>query len=302
MTGLFPDADPPRSRKPPGRIWRGADPPPGPMHVCFSGGRTSAFMLFRLIGHFGGRLPPDCRVVFANTGLEFPETLDFVRDVGGHWDVAIDWVEFSADAPRFRVVDHATASRNGEPFAQLIRKKRRLPSPTMRFCTEELKVQAATRFLKSLGWETWTQTLGIRADEAGRVRPPKWGRWTNWFPLVEGGVDRFAVADFWAGQNFDLKAPNRGGKNWKGNCDGCFLKPESSIARLIRDHPERAKWWEDREAEISKVRGRESTFSNRGASRRELREFVERQPDWIWQLDDGEGLFCQADGGECMGG
>ena len=171
----------------PERIWRGDEPPPGPAHVCFSGGRTSAYMLFRLLQAHGGTLPPDWRVVFANTGLEMPPTLDFVREVGDRWDVPIDWIEYVPAKPLFRVVDYESASRKGEPFEQLIDKKGRLPSPRSRFCTEELKVLSTKRFLVSEGWARWTQILGIRADEPKRVRPARDRRWITWHPLARGG-------------------------------------------------------------------------------------------------------------------
>ena len=53
-----------------------------PAAISFSGGRTSAYMLWRVLQAHGGTLPDHIKVVFANTGKEMPETLDFVRDCG----------------------------------------------------------------------------------------------------------------------------------------------------------------------------------------------------------------------------
>ena len=88
----------------------------GPTVVSFSGGRTSAYLLRRLLDWYGGRLPADCHVVFANTGKENEATLRFVRDCCVNWKVPIVWVEYLPDGDGWRQVTFETASRNGEPF------------------------------------------------------------------------------------------------------------------------------------------------------------------------------------------
>ena len=67
-----------------------------PTCISFSGGRTSAYMLWRVLQSNGG-LPPEAVVAFANTGKEDEATLRFVRDCGEHWDVPIIWVEYRND-------------------------------------------------------------------------------------------------------------------------------------------------------------------------------------------------------------
>lgn len=51
----------------------------GPAVVNVSGGRTSAYMLRRVLDACGGRLPADVFAVFCNTGDEREETLRFVE-------------------------------------------------------------------------------------------------------------------------------------------------------------------------------------------------------------------------------
>ena len=58
---------------------------PGRALVSFSGGRTSAYMLWRILHAHGGALPPDFVVAFANTGREREETLRFVHECGARW-------------------------------------------------------------------------------------------------------------------------------------------------------------------------------------------------------------------------
>ena len=49
----------------------------GPGVISFSGGRTSGMMLWMTIQAYGGTLPADVVVCFANTGKEEEATLEF---------------------------------------------------------------------------------------------------------------------------------------------------------------------------------------------------------------------------------
>lgn len=222
----------------------------GPAVISFSGGRTSAYMLWRILQAHGGTLPDDVVVCFANTGREMPATLDFVRDCGAHWNVPIVWLEYrwKPGAHSFDVVSHNSASRNGEPFEMMLARKSMLPNPVARFCTAELKVRTMTRFIRAdLGWERWISVVGLRADEMTRVdraTKHKPERWQVVCPLAPAGVDVMTVLRFWRKQPFDLRLAG----SWEGNCDGCFLKSRGSISRMMADHPDRMAWWEKMEA------------------------------------------------------
>jgi len=262
--------------------------PAGKVLISFSGGRTSGFMLHKILEANNG-LPDRAKVVFANTGREMPETLDFVRDCSAQWDVPITWLEYRKDKPKFETVSHNSASRSGEPFEQCIESKgsnRFLPNQAMRFCTQEMKVLTIKRYLVSLGWRNWANTVGIRADEAHRIKPSKDKRWENWFPLADALATVKTVNDFWAANSFDLRV-----MKGAGNCDGCFLKSEATLAALWREHPERMNWWVDQE---TRTKGK----FHKARSYAELGSFVSRQGDWIF---DDEAYLCQADGGECTG-
>lgn len=273
--------------------------PEGNVQIAFSGGRTSAYMLHQILEANGG-LPYRAEVTFQNTGREMPQTLDFVNEVGSRFGVNIVWLEYRANAPFFERVSHNQAARNGEPFEALIEKRRFLPNQNSRFCTTELKIRTAKRYLRSLGWDHWTNCIGIRADEPGRIRPEgvkDKERWTVWQPLAHAGVGKHHIAAFWRSQPFDLRLPNVRGNCWLGNCDGCFLKSEANVAAFTREFPERSAWWEDMEAKVSATaKGKAAQWSKR-YSRRELREFMDRQGDWALSTD---GALCQANDGECM--
>ena len=65
----------------------------GPTCISFSGGRTSAYMLWRVLQSNGG-LPDEAKVIFCNTGKEEEATLRFVQDCSEHWGVPINWLEY----------------------------------------------------------------------------------------------------------------------------------------------------------------------------------------------------------------
>lgn len=264
----------------------GASPyllPEGNVQIAFSGGRTSAYMLHEILDA-NGTLPERAKVIFTNTGRERAETLDFVAECGSRWHVPIVWLEYAYDnGPRSVPVDRSSASLDAAPFEALLARKRYLPNQQSRFCTEELKVRTAKRWLVMQGWRSWTKAAGIRADEPHRHDPKPQPRETIWHPLVAARVSKSDVIDFWRAQPFDLKAKS-------SNCRKCFLKSEANIAAEIRDDPEDD--WPDRmEARYG------GTFSKR-YSHAEMRQFVERQGDWVLS---NEAYLCQRDEGECFG-
>lgn len=222
----------------------------GPAVISFSGGRTSAMMLRLILDAHDGKLPDDVHVLFANTGKEMPETLDFVRECEVRWDVPITWLEYvDHDEPqqRWREVAYETASRNGEPFEALIARKQYLPNPVTRFCTAELKIRVMKLYAQQvLGFDDWEVVIGFRADEQRRVAKlslPNKEPFTRSAPLARMGITKGEVGEFWRAQPFDLRLPNMNGTTMHGNCDLCFLKGTSQIFSLIREAPQRAVWW-----------------------------------------------------------
>jgi len=119
--------------------------------IQFSGGRTSAYMTHRLITE----QPGEYLVLFQNTGKEMPQTLDFIHECDQRWGLGIVWLEYRY-GNNFEVVDYETASRDGRPFAELIaHKKHFLPNRMTRYCTDQLKIQTARRYLQSIGVTEW---------------------------------------------------------------------------------------------------------------------------------------------------
>lgn len=269
-----------------------------PTCISFSGGRTSAYMLWRVLQSNGG-LPAEAVVCFANTGKEEEATLRFVQDCSERWGVPITWLEYQQDEPRFKVVDFNSAARHGEPFSQIIEKRNFLPNPVARFCTVELKIQPELRYLKSLGWTDWDNMVGIRADEPRRVSKikanPSGGKSgpDRIMPLAEAGVRKEDVGAFWSSQPFDLGLPNIGGVTYHGNCDLCFLKGASQLLSLIAEKPERAVWWAEMESSITNAKIKDGgRFRSDRPSYAQMLQFSQQQRDMFDPNEEAIACFC----------
>lgn len=269
-----------------------------PTAISFSGGRTSAYMLWRVLQSNNG-LPDEAIVCFANTGKEDEATLEFVRDCEKNWNVPIHWLEFRDAEPKWEQVNFETASRNGEPFEALIKKRKFLPNPVARFCTVELKIRTMERYLKHMGFEEWISMLGIRADEPRRLAKihiqDNGKHETKTAPLGQAGISAKDVGLFWKNNTFDLKLPNFNGKTFHGNCDLCFLKGYPQTLSLIQEKPERAIWWAKMEtlAQSSGMAdGAGARFRKDRPGYADMMKFAQKQGDMFGSDEESIACFC----------
>lgn len=277
----------------------------GPALISFSGGRTSAYMLFMILQAWDGKLPADVYVVFANTGKEREETLRFVFECAVRWGVRVIWLE-RLPGGGFTEVGYNSASRSGEPFAQLIREKSYTPNAVTRFCTVELKIRVMRDFAVAVGFERWNNVIGLRYDEGLRVmkalarNDEGKERFKAITPLAKArATKRGHVMPFWLGegivrvpdsippwdqlpQGFDL-----GLQDYEGNCDLCFLKSVRKLERIMRNRPGSENWWVEQEIA---VKGRFVTEY----SYADIRNYVDKSPELFGDDDyDAEcGFTC----------
>lgn len=268
-----------------------------PTCISFSGGRTSAYMLWRVLQSNGG-LPDDSVVCFANTGKEEEATLRFVQRCSDEWGVQIVWLEYiphEETRQRFRVVNFETASRNGEPLEAVIRAKQYLPNPVTRFCTVEAKIRTMANYLLSIGMaESQAEgercsMVGIRADEERRAAKiaDKWR-----IPLYLAGVDVHEVGEFWSRQPFNLELQTYNGRTLAGNCDLCFLKPANQVFTLIQEKPERAIWWAKMEALALASKPSGAVFRSDRPSYQQMLDYSKQQASLFDPQEDSIGCFC----------
>ena len=271
-----------------------------PTCISFSGGRTSAYMLYQVLQAHDGKLPDEAIVCFANTGKEEEATLKFVNDCSVNWNVKIHWIEYQEhEKPeyRYKEVTYETAARNGEPFEAIIRKRQYLPNPVTRFCTSELKIRTMACFLKKSGLfdecskselenASW---IGLRYDEARRAAKVADKRR---IPLFTAKVSVQDVGNFWAKQSFNLELPTYNGRTLAGNCDLCFLKPANQIATLIAERPERAIWWANMEALALASKPSGATFRKDRPGYASMMQFTKDQISLIDPDEEGIACFC----------
>lgn len=225
--------------------------------ISFSGGRTSAYMLWWLMNRWNERHDYDIVVVFANTGKEASETLLFVHQCSINWNIPIVWVEaVPVESKRkkwwgvsHKVVDYFTASRgkkliNGKfemtPFEAII-SKLGIPSTNAPFCSDQLKKKAINSYLRSIGWKRGVyKAIGIRTDELDRINE-NYKKFRIFYPLAFlKPTTKKQIRGWWKRQSFDLQVHED-----SGNCDDCWKKDLPRLVRNAKRIPESFDWWEN---------------------------------------------------------
>lgn len=219
--------------------------------LSFSGGRTSGMMVWWCLNNLQDEY--EMIVVFANTGKEAEGTLEFVEECSRRFGVEIYWVEakfrdengvmFSNKgwSVSHKVVDFDTASRNGEPFEELI-SCLGIPSTNAPFCSDQLKRKAIESFMKEIGWDDYYKAIGIRYDEVDRVNP-NWKKLQIIYPFVSLVPTTKKMVDLWWNkQDFKLNIPVG-----LGNCDNCWKKSLPMLVKNAKRNPSTFYWWKKME-------------------------------------------------------
>lgn len=206
--------------------------------ISFSGGETSAYMTWWIMQNWRARYD-DILVVFANTGQENEQTLEFIKRCDDHFGFGTVWIEAvqyhgARKSAGFRVVTFETASRDGAPFEDAIRKYG-IPNSRAKDCTRNLKQRPIEAFARAQGWETGSYDLaiGIRADEIDRMSPYQQQRRIV-YPLISGQpMTKPKINTWWAAQPFRLAL-----KGYQGNCKWCWKKSFRKHFTIISETPE----------------------------------------------------------------
>ncbi len=200
--------------------------------VSFSGGETSAYMIWYLLKN-----KPDYnyKFVFANTGEENEETLLFVKQVQEYFNINLVWVEY--EELSFKIVDYNSAYRSHDlieisnkwqkhPFRKYI-SKFMIPNFQNRSCTRELKEYPIKRYMSSIGLtkRKYDIAIGIRADEIDRLN-------NHYYPLAMAGITKIDIHKFWTKMPFRLELDEH-----QGNCKTCWKKSFRKLATLYNNTP-----------------------------------------------------------------
>lgn len=222
------------------------------LFVSFSGGETSGYMA--ALCNMAWRDQWDKVVtVFANTGEENEETLEFVHQCDRRFGLNVVWVEAVVHPGRksstHRIVDISTASRKGEPYEAIIQKYG-IPNRDWPHCTRELKLRPMQSYIESLGWErgTYETAIGIRADEPRRRSATAKQNGIIYLLMDKQPTVKKEVNKFWMSQPFRLYLTG-----YQGNCKWCWKKSEAKLLAIMDEAPEKFDFPERMEAAYGTV-------------------------------------------------
>lgn len=227
--------------------------------VSFSGGRTSAYMAKWLWDNC-----QDCFnmvFVFANTGLEDYETIDFVAQCQRRFGFKIHLIEAKVNLEKGNGTGYIEKEFHYElsqpeqirlgivpfdeitnPFEQMVFKYG-LPNPAFPHCTRELKTVPIRKFGQNyFGTNDFYQAIGIRVDEIDRMSVYAKEKKLI-YPLVRLKVTQKMVDDFWSEQKFNLELQHH-----EGNCVMCWKKDHKKLSLLAKEKYFYAQYFANLEA------------------------------------------------------
>jgi len=202
--------------------------------VLFSGGRTSAYMCYwlkRNRTHVWNMI-----FVYANTGQEHENSLDFVNICDQKMKLDLVWIETDikqkSESNGYKIVNFNTASRKGEVFEDMI-SRYGLPNKDFPHCTRELKIEPIKRYAKEIFGSDYSLALGIRVDEPSRLKQSKTDN-EKLYPLAyDHPKTKGDIINWWKDQHFDLQVPEH-----LGNCTWCWKKSDRKLWTIAKDFPE----------------------------------------------------------------
>tara|TARA_R110000803_G_C11909097_1_gene313010 strand:+ start:74 stop:949 length:876 start_codon:yes stop_codon:yes gene_type:complete len=203
--------------------------------VSVSGGKTSGYMAEMIKRLYSEKY--EILYIFANTGEENEATLQFLDTMDKAFNLDLVWLEAvvhdAGEATSYKLVDFKSASRNGEPFEEVI-KKYGIPNKSYPHCNRELKLAPIHTYAKEyFGTKDYQTAIGIRIDEARRVSKDPKAKYNIVYPLIDWEMtDKIDINNWWEDQTFNLEL-----KEHQGNCKTCFKKSTNKHFLLIDENP-----------------------------------------------------------------
>lgn len=207
--------------------------------VSFSGGETSAFMSQWLKNHYEQLGYENIVFVFANTGLENEQTLEFVERCDKSFNLNVQWVEADVQhgerkGTLHKMTDFQSASRKGDPFEEVI-KKYGIPNQSFPHCTRELKQAPIHSFSKQwFNGEKYHTAIGIRKDEVDRMND-KAKEMGFIYSLISSKMipaNKAMINFYWRSMPFRLNL-----KGYQGNCATCWKKSDKKLFQIAKENP-----------------------------------------------------------------
>lgn len=189
--------------------------------ICpLSGGKDSTALAIFLKSKV-----PNLEYVFCDTGSELPETYEY-----------LDKLEAFLGQNIIRL----NSEKN---FDYLLKQHSNyLPSPRVRWCTQEMKIKSYERFIGDSPVESY---IGIRADEHREGYISKKDTIIPRYPFKEEGIDLKGVNKILEESGIGL--PKYYEWRVRSGCYFCFFQRKIEWVGLLEKHPDlfkKAKWYE----------------------------------------------------------
>lgn len=215
--------------------------------VSFSGGETSAYMAQYLWKKHRDRF--NMIFVFSNTGEENEETLQFVHRCSLQFGFPVVWIEAVVNPEKgvgttFKEISYLGASRDGEPFEEVI-KKYGIPNRMYPHCSRELKGVPIHKYAKSVFGNDYYTAIGIRSDEFDRMDANHKEK-KFLYPLIDGNfipMTKPKINFWWSQQPFRLEL-----KGYQGNCKTCWKKSDAKLFTLAIENVKQFNFMADMES------------------------------------------------------
>jgi 3'-phosphoadenosine 5'-phosphosulfate sulfotransferase (PAPS reductase)/FAD synthetase len=240
--------------------------------VAVSGGRSSAMMAYHI--HTNEKYKDYHKAyVFANTGMEKPETIEFLKKINSVWGIPITIIEGTYSnvmgvAVGFKIVDWESLSMDAKPFEECIMHTNKgefsgLPNQEAPYCSSRMKTIPCEKFANEIfGKKNYIKAIGFRREDM--PKRISWAEINNdeqrVFPLLTDFSEPIGLSElnsWWNKQAFKL------GINSKlGNCELCWKKSDNNLVEVIRNGTRFIDWWRKMEKQYGNTsfRNRKSIF------------------------------------------
>ncbi len=221
--------------------------------VTVSGGRSSA-MMARHIQTAEKYKDYEKIYVFANTGMERPETIDFLKNIEKYWGIDLIKIEgvysnIMGVGVSYKIVDWENLNMTAVPFEQAIMYKNKgvfdgLPHQKAPYCSESLKTIPCEKLANDIfGRKNYIKAIGFRKEDM-----PKRITWAEIkadkkriFPLLTDfkvPIGQLDLNKWYKNQPFKLEIYGK-----FGNCELCWKKSEPNLLDIIRNGSKFIDWY-----------------------------------------------------------
>ena len=159
---------------------------------------------------------PEMEYVFCDTAKELPETYDYLDKLEAYLGKAVTRLKNDPE-----IFDTMLKIRGGF-----------LPSPRMRWCTEQLKIRV---FEKYVGDQSVVNYIGIRADENRKGNISNKSNLQSRYPFIEDGLTKDDITHLL--EQSGLGLPDYYRWRSRSGCYFCFFQQRIEWVGLLENHP-----------------------------------------------------------------